>query len=144
MRDELLAWQWQLYGDNHVDRRNLALHIVTNPLFLLGNVFAAASAAAAVAYDVRCAAGVVVGAAASVLAVALQGRGHRGEAVAPVPFDGAGDVVSRIFVEQWITFPRYVLSGRFAQAWRASATPSSRPSSAASSSSPPSSSSSSS
>jgi hypothetical protein len=52
-------------------------------------------------------------------AVALQGRGHRLEGVAPIPFRGPIDVVSRIFVEQWVTFPRYVLSGGLARAWRA-------------------------
>ena len=29
-----------------------------------------------------------------------------------------GDWAARLFVEQWVTFPRYVLSGGFARAWR--------------------------
>jgi hypothetical protein len=32
-----------------------------------------------------------------------------------LPFDGAGDFVTRFVAEQWITFPPFVLSG----AWRA-------------------------
>ena len=36
----------------------------------------------------------------------------------PVPFAGPLDVVARIFGEQWLSFPRYVLSGGFAKAWR--------------------------
>jgi hypothetical protein len=60
--------------------------------------------------------------------MALQGRGHRGELVHPVPFAGPVDVVSRIFAEQLITFPRFVLSGQFARAWRESG---SRPAAAA-------------
>ena len=51
-----------------------------------------------------------------ILAIGLQGKGHRGEAHAPEPFHGAGDVVKRIFVEQWVTFPRFVLSGGFRRA----------------------------
>ena len=39
--------------------------------------------------------------------------------MAPIPFRGPIDVGSRIFVEQWVTFPRFVLSGGLAQAWRA-------------------------
>jgi hypothetical protein len=35
-----------------------------------------------------------------------------------VPFEGPLDVLSRIVLEQWITFPRFVLSGSFARAWR--------------------------
>jgi hypothetical protein len=52
-------------------------------------------------------------------AMAAQGRGHKLETTAPVPFRGPLDVVSRIFVEQWVTFPRFVLSGGLARAWRA-------------------------
>jgi hypothetical protein len=51
--------------------------------------------------------------------MAVQGRGHRLEKNAPVPFRGPLDVLARIFVEQWVTFPRFVLSGGFARAWRA-------------------------
>jgi hypothetical protein len=36
------------------------------------------------------------------------------------PFDGAGDVVSRLLVEQWVTFPRFVLSGGWGRNLRAS------------------------
>jgi hypothetical protein len=54
------------------------------------------------------------------LAVALQGRGHAVERTSPAPFRGPLDVVARLFAEQWITFPRFVLSGGFARAWRAS------------------------
>src|SRR5260370_12625059 len=32
----LLNWQWSIYPDPHVDRRNLALHPPTPPLFLPG------------------------------------------------------------------------------------------------------------
>ena len=44
-----------------------------------------------------------------------QGRGHRRETEAPTPFDGAVDFVSRFAVEQWVTFPRFVLSGAWAK-----------------------------
>src|SRR5258707_12124193 len=46
-----------------------------------------------------------------VAAVVIQGRGRRREREAPTPFAGPIDFVSRFFVEQWITFPRFVLSG---------------------------------
>ncbi len=96
----LLRWQWSLYRDGHRDRRNLAIHAATVPLFLAG-------------------AGVAVaGGAAMLLTVAAQGRGHAGEAARPVRFRGPGDFVARFFVEQWVTFPRFVLSGGFAEAWR--------------------------
>jgi hypothetical protein len=107
----LLKWQWSIYPDAHVDHRNLALHAASAPLFVAGTcaLLAAPFAGAAAA---------VGGAAAMLAAVAAQGRGHKLEAVRPVPFRHAGDFVARFFVEQWVTFPRFVFSGRFAEAWR--------------------------
>ncbi len=113
MRDEgLLRWQWSLYPGNHQDRRNLAVHLATVPLFWAGTVGLLASPVLG-----PIAAG--VGAAAMAVAVGAQGRTHKHEQTAPVPFDGPLDVVQRLFVEQWVTFPRFVLSGAFARAWKA-------------------------
>jgi len=110
--EHLLAWQWRLYGNAHRDRANLVLHLATVPLFLGGTV------ALALAPAVRpwLAA---IGLAAMGAAIALQGRGHHREQQAPSPFRGPRDAVARIFLEQWITFPRFVLSGGFGRAWRA-------------------------
>lgn len=108
----LLAWQWGLYPDNHRDRRNLLLHVVSVPLFQLGNVLL-------VTAPVTSLWSVLPGIVFTVGALALEGRGHRLETVAPVPFRGPFDALSRLFVEQWVTFPRFVLSGGFARAWRA-------------------------
>ena len=41
----------------------------------------------------------------------MQGIGHKREAEPPVPFDGPGDFLARVFVEQFFTFPRFVLTG---------------------------------
>lgn len=102
----LLRWQWSLYPDGHRDRRNLALHAATVPMFLAGT----------------CALLVFPFAGAGLMLAALiaQGRGHKLEKTAPVPFEGPLDVVKRFFAEQWITFPRFVLSGAFSKAWRES------------------------
>jgi hypothetical protein len=51
--------------------------------------------------------------------IVLQAGGHRLEASAPAPFRGPLDVVVRIFAEQWVTFPRYVVTGGFFRAFRA-------------------------
>jgi hypothetical protein len=111
-REGLLAWQLALYPQGHADRRNLAIHAATVPLFLAGGV---ALAASTVLSPWLALAGVL----AMVTAVAAQGRGHARETTRPVAFRGPADVLVRIFVEQWVTFPRFVLSGGFAAAWRA-------------------------
>ena len=109
----LAAWQWSFYGDNHRDRRNLVLHILTVPIFMSGTLLLL-SAPITHLFS-------LIGLAMMVLAVAVQGRGHARESVPPVPFAGPLDVAGRILVEQWFTFPRYVLSGKFGEAWRAGA-----------------------
>jgi hypothetical protein len=105
----LLAWQWQGYSRYHQSRANLLGHIVLVPLFLAGNV---ALIVGAIRLDWIEA---FAGAACMLVSVMLQGRGHRDEPVPPVPFTGPGNALARIFLEQWITFPRYVLTGGW---WR--------------------------
>lgn len=102
---ELLAWQWEGYARYHQSRANLLLHIVFVPLFLAGNI---ALIVGAIRLDLLEA---LAGAACTLVSMVLQGRGHRGEPVPPVPFSGAGNALARIFLEQWITFPRFVLTG---------------------------------
>ena len=101
----IMAWQWNGYDRNHRDRANLLLHFVAVPAFIAGTLALVTLAfhrqwfAAAVALGLM------------VVAFAVQGLGHRREHEPPVPFDGPGDFLARVFVEQFITFPRFVLSG---------------------------------
>jgi hypothetical protein len=62
-----------------------------------------------------------IGLACMIVSVALQGRGHKIEETPPEPFTGMGNAFAPIFLEQWITFPRFVLSGSWSRALRASA-----------------------
>ena len=105
VRPRLLEWQWSDYPLKHRNRTNLLLHIVAVPLF---DVATLVLLAAAVGRRPGAAALAVV---AMVVAIVMQGRGHRMERSAPVPFAGPADFLSRFVVEQWVTFPRFVLSG---------------------------------
>ena len=102
---QLLRWQWEGYPKYHQSRANLLIHIVAVPLFLLGTVALVASVVE------RSGVLLVVAIGCIVVAVALQGRGHRLEPVPPEPFSGPLNFVSRLFFEQWVTFPRFVISG---------------------------------
>ncbi|HTP26805.1 MAG TPA: terminase [Anaeromyxobacteraceae bacterium] len=107
----LLAWQFRNYPTGHRNRRNLALHVATAPIFVAGTCALVLAPLAGIWL-------LVFAVPAVVLPLVVQGRGHRLEANPPSPFLGSGDFAARFFAEQWVTFPRYVLSGGFARAWR--------------------------
>ena len=108
-----LAAQFSDYPRVHTERANLLIHIVAVPVFDLSWV--AFVAAVAVRSPVAAVASVAVAA----VAFAAEGRGHAIEPERPIPFAGPRDVVARIFAEQFITFPRFVLSGGWSRAFRA-------------------------
>jgi hypothetical protein len=109
---ELLRWQWDGYARYHHSRVNLLIHIVAVPVFLLATV---GTVMALLQQSLWLG---IVSIAAAVVSLALQGRGHKQEQVSPEPFTGPANAISRIFLEQWVTFPRFVLSGGWAHALR--------------------------
>lgn len=104
--------QWQGYGRYHQSRPNLLLHMVFVPLFLAGNV---AFLVALIERRWLLALGAM---ALTGIALAIQGRGHRKELVPPQPFTSPLNALSRILLEQWVTFPRFVLCGSLIRALR--------------------------
>jgi len=113
----LLQWQWNGYPKYHQARANLLIHIVAVPLFLIGTL-ALVGAMAKVSISPL---GVAVS--CIVVAVVLQGRGHRMEPFQPEPFSGPVNFIARLFLEQCVTFPRFVLSGKWLAALRKSPGP---------------------
>jgi hypothetical protein len=114
---ELLRWQWEGYPRYHRSRFNLLLHIAAVPVFLVGNV------TLVVALVERSWQIGILAVVAMVLSVALQGRGHRQEPVPPEPFTSPLNAVSRILLEQWVTFPRFVFTGGWSHALREQSAP---------------------
>ena len=114
MRPGLLAWQWRDYAVKHRDRTNLLVHIVVVPLFQIGTLVLLYGLVA------RRPLVAVVAAVAMLVSIVAQGRGHRRERELPTPFAGPGDGVTRLLVEQWVTFPRFVLSGGWTRNFQAS------------------------
>jgi hypothetical protein len=108
-----LAEQFNDYPRVHTTRMNLLIHIVAVPVFDLAVVGAVASLATR--SWIAAAGGVVI----AVAAFSAEGRGHAAEPEAPIPFAGPADVAKRIFAEQFVTFPRFVLSGGWSRALRA-------------------------
>ena len=112
---QLIRWQWDGYFRYHGARANLIIHIFAVPLFLAGSLtLVIALLRASAPWS-------AIGIACMVVSIAMQGRGHKLEKIPPEPFTGIGNAVARIFLEQWVTFPRYVLTGGWARALRAGA-----------------------
>jgi hypothetical protein len=109
---ELLRWQWNGYARYHQHRVNLLLHIVAVPLFLAGTLLLVAALARGSVAEGLAALGCIA------VSVVMQGRGHKMEPVPPEPFTGPANAVSRLVLEQWINFPRFVLSGGWLRALR--------------------------
>jgi hypothetical protein len=110
IRPHLLAWQWSDYAAKHGNRTNLLLHVPAVALFWVGTIVFVCGVTRRSLGEIALAVGCLI------VSVAVQGRGHRLEREAPTPFSGAGDFVSRLLVEQWITFPRFLLSGAWSRA----------------------------
>jgi hypothetical protein len=109
---ELLRWQWEGYAKYHQSRTNLLIHIVAVPLFLVGTIALLLAVVRLSLLAFALALGCIV------VAISLQGRGHRLEPVPPEPFSGPLNFVSRLVFEQWVTFPRFVISGGWRTALR--------------------------
>lgn len=109
---QLVQWQWDGYLRYQRAHANLIIHILAVPLFLAGNM------TLVVALLRTSALGAAIGSVCLVVSMVLQGLGHRLEKSSPEPFTGAGNAVARILMEQRVTFPRFVLSGRWTRALR--------------------------
>ncbi len=112
-RPDLLRWQWEGYAANHRDPTNLLLHLLAIPLFLFGTLLLVVGL---FSLHLLMAGLGLIGIVAS---LALQRHGHQLEEEAPAPFADRRDAVLRLLAEQFITFPRFVLSGQWLRAWRA-------------------------
>ncbi|WP_248919449.1 Mpo1-like protein [Pseudomonas entomophila] len=108
----LPAWQWRGYHHNHRHPTNLVLHLIAVPLFILGALLVLSGLFGLELSQIA------VGVIALIAGLGLQRQGHRLEAEQPEPFANRKDAVQRLLTEQFITFPRFVLSGAWWRAWR--------------------------
>lgn len=109
----LLRWQWANYPSAHRNRANLLLHLGTVPLFWAGTLVLLL-ALVRLSWPAA-----VTGVVCLLVPMVAQGFGHRRlEAEPPAPFTSPWNFIARLVLEQWITFPRYVLSGGWRRAFR--------------------------
>lgn len=108
----LLTWQWRGYAASHRNPINLILHLLAVPLFILasGMLFFALLQLNVLQ--------LILSVFGLLAALALQAHGHRLEAKAQEPFSDTSDAVQRLLLEQFFTFPRFVLNGGWWKAWK--------------------------
>lgn len=99
------------YSHAHAHRTNLLIHLVTVPLFILAHL----GLVAAISYRKPLPAMTCVGVA--LVSLGLQRNGHALEAQAPKPFSSGWNFATRLYTEQFYTFPKFVLSGEFQKNW---------------------------
>ena len=104
---ELLEWQWRDYADKHRNHANLIIHIIAVPILWLGAInFLSALLLAGLVHALGGA--LLIG-----LSLFAQGKGHEMEKTPPEPFKDTMSFVQRVIAEQFVTFPRFVLSGQW-------------------------------
>ncbi len=107
---ELLEKQWSDYSERHRNKVNLLIHIVTVPLVwiagiqLFGSLLLLVSGLGAFKFMVWAA--ILIG-----VALFAQSHGNAMEAVKPPAFTHWKDFAINTAVEQFVTFPRFVLTG---------------------------------
>lgn len=110
---DLVEKQWSNYSDRHRNRQNLLIHIVAVPVMWVAAV-QAFGALLLLLIGVPGAFAMLFWAAVLIaLSLFAQARGHALEAIEPEKFADAGDFVRRLAAEQFINFPRFVLSGHW-------------------------------
>jgi len=108
---------WSDYERVHADRRNLLIHL---PAVLLFDVaFLVALISIARCESILAAVSVLVAIGSTV----LQGFGHAKEANQPKPFSSPLNFLQRWLVEQYFTFPVFVITGRWWRQYMAAVTP---------------------
>lgn len=107
---QMLLNQWLSYSTVHQSPVNLWLHLFAVPVFwvgLSGLLFATLT------FELWL---WLSGVALLLFSLVVQSSGHKSEGQAPAPFTSVGNAVTRILLEQLITFPRFVLTGGWWQA----------------------------
>src|SRR5262249_28872373 len=102
-----------MYEKFHSNRNNLLIHLIAVPFFITGALL--------IVYGLFTLNWLspFVGGALALLSIAAQGQGHKLDEHPADPFSGPGDFIRRISREQFITFPRFVLSGQWRRQFRA-------------------------
>lgn len=108
--NEIIERQWEGYLKFHQSRKNLLIHIIFVPVFIIGFVSFLLSL---FWLDLISAVSSLL---IMALSIGLQGLGHGKERIPAEPFTSFNNGVIRILLEQLYTFPKFVLTGKWVEA----------------------------
>jgi len=107
---EMMKWQADGYQTYHFSCINLWIHIIAVPFFITGTLSLLLSI---ITLNIIL---VITSLLLMATSIGVQGYGHGKEKVPAIPFSGFVNAVTRIFLEQLITFPLFVLTGQWYRA----------------------------
>lgn len=111
---DLLNWQWNHYAAGHRSKHGLMIHALTFVWVGAGIVLTALGLLS------RQGEWMLLGLLLYFGAMGAQAIAHSFEKKRPEPFLSPLDFVARFTLENLVTFPRFLITGGFAKAWRAS------------------------
>lgn len=103
IRKNLHQWQFETYSEFHQNPVNQKIHIVFVPIFWLGSFLLIYFLYTEPRFF-------WIGLGMMLSALVAEGIGHKKETKDPIPFLGPLDFVSRFFMEQFVTYPRWFFS----------------------------------
>jgi hypothetical protein len=103
---DLVAWAWRETPPVHKSARNLVIHLLAVPLFVVGHVLALTGVL--VAWRLA-----IAGILCIVISIALQGFGHSLERQQVHSFTGPRDFLRRLYAEQFFNFWRFLFTGQW-------------------------------
>ena len=109
---ELVAWAWRETPPVHRDGRNLLIHVLAVPLFVLGHGLVIAGLLLAWWLT-------LAGVLCVIISIAAQGFGHSLERQPVHPFTGPRDFVRRLYAEQFCNFWRFLFGGQWLSTYKA-------------------------
>lgn len=101
------------YAQVHTHRTNLLIHLIAVPLFIaahFGLIFGIVQQKPLLA---------LIWVGLIVVSLGIQRQGHALESKKPAPFRNGFNFVTRLYTEQFYTFPKFVLSCKFQENWLA-------------------------
>ena len=111
MRPNLVQWQRDVYPEVHSKRSTLLVHVVTVPIFVAATLSTVVSLVTL--QPISALLGLGIMAAAFGAEAFMHKREPKSYAI-----DGPADLLSRVFLEHFVTFWRFVLDGGWAKAYR--------------------------